>query len=126
MEEISPTTIWACLGIALIVIEIFSSTFFLLFFGISALVVALIRVIGLDHLAAELTIFALIGMAGTLVFRKKILKSFASKQEVNIDKDKVITLSEDIAAHQSGSIQYRGSPWSALNDSDYDLKKGDS
>lgn len=126
MPEISPTVIWACVGIALIVLEIFTTTFFLLFFGIAALVVSVIKLFGLEDLPTELIIFAAIGLAGTLIFRKKIMKSISSKPDLKIDKDKVVTVTEDIASKETGSITYRGSPWKAFNDSDYDLKKGDS
>ncbi|MBF0104335.1 MAG: hypothetical protein HQM16_03300 [Deltaproteobacteria bacterium] len=125
MPEISPTIIWACVGIALIVIEVFTTTFFLLFFGVAALIVSVIKVFGLADLPTELIIFAIAGLAGTLIFRKKIVRSLASKTELEIDKDQVITVTADIPAGETGSVMYRGSPWKAFNDSPVDLKKGD-
>lgn len=126
MTELSPTIIWACIGIGLIIFEVFTTTFFLLFFGIAGIVVALIRVAGLiDHLPTEIIIFSVIGILGTLIFRKKMMQSIHSRNPVNIDVGSSVTVSEDIASKSEGSITYRGSPWKAFNNSDYSLKKGD-
>lgn len=125
MPSISPTIIWACLGVALIIFEVFTTTFFILFFGIAALLVAVIRLFGLDHTATEIILFAMTGIAGTLIFRKKIIKSFKSTSEIELPGDKLITITQDIDARSTGTIQYRGSTWRAINDSEYALKKGD-
>lgn len=126
MTDISPTIIWACIGVALIILEVFTTTFFLLFFGIAGLFVAVARLIGLDSTPAEIILFAVAGIAGTLIFRNKFIKSFQSTAEVKIDKEKIIKITEDIPAKTTGSIIYRGVPWKAINDSEYDLNTGDS
>jgi len=127
MNEIfTPTLLWAVLGVCLIVVELLTSSFFLLFFGISALIVSGLRVIGLDHLSIEMAIFAVLGLAGTLIFRKKIRMSMQSSKKIKGDRDQRITLSKDIPANGSGSIVYRGTTWTALNNSEYDMKKGET
>lgn len=126
MTEITPTIIWACIGIGLILIELFTATFFILFFGIAALVVAATKLLNLTTLPADLILFAVIGVSGTLIFRNKMLKSLAVKAELKIDQHKVITMTEGIASKATGCVIYRGSPWKAFNDSETDLKKGDS
>lgn len=123
---ISATYIWAIVGIVLIVIEIFTSTFFLLFFGIAALIVAVLRIFGMSHLATEIIVFALVGTAGTLIFRKKIRASFRSTSPVRQDKDTKIILDADMLAGGMASITYQGSTWTAVNESTRDLKKGDT
>lgn len=125
MTEISPTIIWACVGLSLIIFEVFTTTFFLLFFGIAGLVVAGIKLLGLENLPAEIIIFSIVGVLGTLIFRQKILKSFQSNKSVNIDNGQTIKVSEDIPSQAEGNISYRGANWKALNNSEYDLKKGD-
>lgn len=123
---ISTTYIWAIIGIVLIVTEIFTSTFFILFFGVAALIVALLRMLGVDHLATEIIIFAVVGTAGTLIFRKKIMESFRSTNTVSQDKDAKIVLTNDTPAGGMASIMYQGTTWTAVNESGRDLKKGET
>lgn len=123
---ISATYIWAIIGIVLIVIEIFTSTFFLLFFGISALIVAVLRLFGINHLASEIIVFAVMGTAGTLIFRKKIMESFRSTSTVSQDKEAKIVLTSDVLAGGTASIMYQGTTWTAVNESTRDLKKGET
>lgn len=126
METINFTYVWAILGIVLLITEVFTSTFFILFFGISALLVAMLRVVGLNHLATEIIVFAVIGIAGTLIFRSKIVNSFRSTKTVSSDKDQLIKLTEDIASGETGSVYYQGVPWTAINDSKVDFNKGET
>ena len=123
---ISATYIWAIIGIALIITEVFTNTFFILFFGISALAVALLRMFGLDHLATEIIIFAVVGTAGTLIFRKKIMESFHSTSSVSQDKDTKVILTHEIPAGGMAAIIYQGSTWTAVNESSRDFKKGEA
>ncbi|MFH1356563.1 MAG: NfeD family protein [bacterium] len=126
MPEISPTVIWAVVGLALIILEIFTTSFFLLFFGVAALLVSCVRLFGLDNLSIELLIFALLGGAGLLFFHRRLKEAFkASGKSISLDKEKDITVTEDIPAGQKGSIRHQGSPWKAINTSDVDLKEGD-
>ncbi len=126
MNEISPTIIWAILGITLIITEVFTASFFLLFFGIAALVVAAAKLMGLENFTAELILFAVLGLAGALAFRKKVLASFKSDTSVVGTDGKVIAATEDIAAKGSGKIQYQGTVWMAVNSGEADIKSGDS
>jgi inner membrane protein len=126
MPEISPTVIWAIVGLTIIILEIFTTSFFLLFFGVAALIVSCVRLFGLDNLSIELLIFALLGGAGLLFFHRRLKETFqASGKKISIDKEKNITITEDIPAGQKGSVQHHGSPWTAINISDVDLKEGD-
>jgi len=126
MTELNPTIVWACIGLGLIILEVFTTTFFLLFFGAAGITVALARVVGLNHLPSEIILFSVVGILGILVFRKKIQSSFQSKATVKINQGQTVKVSEDIASNAEGSIVYRGSPWKAYNNSEYDLKTGDS
>jgi inner membrane protein len=121
---ISPAYIWAIIGVGLIIFEVFTSTFFILFFGVAALVVAGLKAFGLDHLETEILIFAAVGLAGTLIFRKKLLKSFQSTAKVSADREKVITLSHTVPAKGSAQISYQGTMWTAVNEGQIDLPEG--
>jgi len=123
---IHPSIIWACVGLILIVLEIFTASFFLLFFGVAALIVALLPLLGLHAIALELIAFGVLGTLGILVFRKKIKKSLETRSTLKTDQHKVVALTETILAGQAGKIVYRGVPWTAFNNSGFDLKAGDA
>lgn len=115
---------WAIVGIVLIIAEIFSLTFFLLFFGISSLLVAVAKTLGLNHLPTEIVMFALLGVVGVFIFRQKLKATLSRSKGFAVDEDKIVTLSDDIPAHGEGRISYQGTMWTAVNDSPEPLIKG--
>ena len=117
-------TFWITVGFVLIIAEIFSLNLVLLFFGLSALVVALAKSLGLANLTAEIILFALAGLGSLLFFRKKLKKGLASRRELSIDLNAAVVVAHDMAPHESSSIDYQGSTWTAVNESDSLLKKG--
>ncbi len=124
--ELSPAMIWVAVGLLLLIVEVFTLSFVVLFFGLSALVVAGIKfVTGSDNLAVELVIFAVVGAACLLGFRKKLRQTFNKGARVNTDASTVIDLSVGVSPHGKAKIEYQGTIWDAHNDSDYQLKVGD-
>lgn len=123
--EITSTLIWAVLGLCLIVAEVLTNSFFLLFFGAAALVVAVLRFFWLNHLPTEMAIFAVIGLASTLLFRKKLRTSLKGNGGITLDVGEKVQLTEDILAKASSTITYRGTRWTAINDSNTNFKIGD-
>lgn len=124
--DFSPALLWAVIGIILMLAEIFTSSFFLIFFGVAAILVALIKYFfGFNQLAIELLIFSMVGMAGLLIFRKKVLSSIKGKDGYAIDQHQHLILSQDLAAHAEGRVMYQGVSWMAYNESAQDLKQGD-
>ena len=124
MIHISPI-FWAVLGMVLIIVEIVSLSFVLLFFGASALLVAGAKLAGLDHAAIEIALFAMGGVAGLLLFRKKLQDALTTRKALHIDKETLIILSAKVPAKGRSDIQYQGTTWTALNESDLDLNIGD-
>ena len=122
--DVSSTVLWAVLGIILVVAEIFTSTFVLLFLGVSAIIVAIIKFFGLSHLAAELIIFAILSLTGILFFRKKFVAGLQVKGNFSIDGEQKLVLTTAIPANSSASVDYQGTTWTAVNESDEDYAKG--
>lgn len=121
----NPTIIWAIVGLTLIVIEVFTATFFLVFFGVSAFVVAGLSLIGLSHPAWQIIAFALIAIAGVVLLRKKLVSTLTAKKGLPGDEMQSIVLTEDVPAGGSTNIMYQGTTWTALNGTDTPFKKGD-
>ena len=61
--------LWFVLGAALIVAEVFTSGFVLLWFGVGALAAALAGIIGINNLGIQFMIFALVSIALTAASR---------------------------------------------------------
>lgn len=119
------TLVWSLVGLALLGAEMMTGTFILLFFGISALVVAVLRLIGLDSLAIEVILFAIIGSMMIFFFRPKIRAAMEQRHKgYDVDKNATFTLSADIPAHGSANILYQGTTWTALNGTDALMSEG--
>jgi membrane protein implicated in regulation of membrane protease activity len=125
--QISMTVVWTALGLGLLAAEIWTGTFVLLFFGLGALFAALARVLGLDSLAWEIVIFAFSGLASLFLFRGRLMAALASGEgaEFQIDQNQVITLSAEVPANGEAPISYQGSMWTAINDGNFALPKGE-
>lgn len=123
--ELSATVIWAIVGIALLIAEIFTMSFFMIFFGVGAIAVALLKTIGLNYLPLEIIIFTLLGVGGIFVFRKKMVKTFSEQNQMSLDENQRIILSSDLPARSHAQIYYQGSTWTAVNESDSNFKTGD-
>jgi membrane protein implicated in regulation of membrane protease activity len=112
---------WAVLGAILIVAEIFTSGFVLLWFGIGALVAALLSIVGIDSLAIQFLAFAIVSSSLTAASRTIFLRYFSrehSGQSLRSGVDalpgKVGTVvSSSRGALQEGAVKVFGSTWSA-------------
>ena len=110
------TLIWGLVGLALLAAEMMTLTFILLFFGIAALVVAAIRLTGIDMLALDLAVFALLGAAGIFFFRPRVREALEKRQHsYEVDKNATFTLSADIPPKGSANVLYQGTTWTAVN-----------
>jgi membrane protein implicated in regulation of membrane protease activity len=112
---------WAVLGAILIVAEIFTSGFVLLWFGIGALVAALLSIVGIDSLAIQFLAFAIVSSSLTAASRTIFLRYFSQEHSgqslrsgVDALPGKVGTVvSSSRGALQEGAVQVFGSTWTA-------------
>ncbi|MEK7355377.1 MAG: NfeD family protein [Bdellovibrionota bacterium] len=119
------TLFWALLGLGLLALEMMTLTFFFAFFGVSALVVAGLRLVGVQSLTVDLLLFSLIGSLGLLFFRVRLKQALEkSNGKFEADRNALIRLDVTLAAHGEGRIQYQGSTWSAVNEEDSELVAG--
>lgn len=112
---------WAVLGAILIVAEIFTSGFVLLWFGIGALAAALLSIVGIDSLAIQFMAFAIISSSLTAASRTIFLKYFSRERTgqslrsgVDALPGKIGTVvSSSRGALQEGAVKVFGSTWTA-------------
>src|SRR5436189_3585252 len=72
--------LWVILGAILVIAEIFTTGFVLLWFGIGALAAALAAFIGIDSLALQFLIFAGISIALTAASRTIFINYFSREK----------------------------------------------
>lgn len=113
--------LWSILGAILIVAEIFTTGFVLLWFGIGALAAAFVGLIGIDSLALQFTIFAVVSIALTAASRTIFLNYFSREKSgqslrsgVDALPGKIGTVvSSSKGALHEGAVKVFGSTWTA-------------
>src|SRR6267142_696053 len=112
---------WTILGAILIVAEVFSSGFVLLWFGIGALAAALAGLVGIDSLALQFLIFAGVSVGLTAASRTIFLNYFSREKTgdslrsgVDALPGKIGTVvSSSKGALNEGAVKVFGSTWTA-------------
>lgn len=113
--------LWAVLGAILIVAEIFTSGFVLLWFGIGALVAAFAGLVGIDSLVIQFMIFAIVSISLTAASRTIFLNYFSREKTgdslrsgVDALPGKIGTVvSSSTGAMHEGAVKVFGSTWTA-------------
>lgn len=113
--------LWCVLGLALIVAEVFTSGFVLLWFGIGALAAAFAGLIGIDSLAIQFIIFAVVSMGLTVASRTIFVNYFSRERTGDSLRSgadalpgKIGTVvSSSRGALNEGAVKVFGSTWTA-------------
>ncbi|HKY26831.1 MAG TPA: NfeD family protein [Pyrinomonadaceae bacterium] len=113
--------LWCVLGLALIVAEVFTSGFVLLWFGIGALAAAFAGLIGIDSLAIQFMIFAVVSMGLTVASRTIFVNYFSRERTGDSLRSgadalpgKIGTVvSSSRGALNEGAVKVFGSTWTA-------------
>jgi membrane protein implicated in regulation of membrane protease activity len=113
--------LWTVLGVILIVAEIFTPGFVLLWFGIGALAAALAGLVGITSLPLQFLIFALVSVVLTAASRTIFVNYFSREREGNDLKTGVDSLPGQIGtvvsssqgALNEGAVKVYGSTWTA-------------
>jgi len=124
-----PWWMWVVLGMVLLLGEVLTpGGFFIIFFGAAALVVGLLKALGLEMaLSYEVMIFAILSIVGLIFFRKPLQQKF---RQLTPDmfagelKGESGTAVEEIAAGATGKVELRGTAWNAVNAGESALPKG--
>ena len=113
--------LWAILGALLIVAEIFTSGFVLLWFGIGALAAAFAGLVGIDSLFIQFMIFSIVSVGLTAASRTIFINYFSREKTgqslrsgVDALPGKIGTVvSSSRGALQEGAVKVFGSTWTA-------------
>ena len=112
---------WCILGAILIVAEVFTTGFVLLWFGIGALAAALAGILGVSNLAIQFVIFALVSVGLTAASRTIFVNYFSREKtgdslRTGVDSlpGKIGTVvSSSRGSMQEGAVKVFGSTWTA-------------
>lgn len=113
--------LWCVLGAVLIVAEVFTSGFVLLWFGIGALAAGFASIVGINSLALQFVIFALVSVGLTAASRTIFVNYFSREKtgdslRTGVDSlpGKIGTVvSSSRGAMQEGAVKVFGSTWTA-------------
>ena len=118
---------WLYAGIALIVLEVMTPGLVSIFFGLAALVLALITwlVPGISQLAQWL-MFSVFSILFIALLRKTLKKTFSGTSEVTDDmfdsfSGKRATVVEFISPTHPGRVEFNGSNWTAEAEEEFDI-----
>jgi membrane protein implicated in regulation of membrane protease activity len=113
--------LWAVLGIVLIIAEIFTPGFVLLWFGLGALAAAFAGIVGLSSLPLQFLIFAVVSIALTAASRT-IFVNYFSREKTGTDLKSGVdglpgkigtVVSSSRGALNEGAVKVFGSTWTA-------------
>lgn len=118
--------IWAAIGFILLILEVLTGTFIFLFFGGAAVTVAALKFLGLNSLPWEIFLFSALSLTGIFVLRKSMQRALAgNSKKFEIDQNQFVVLTSDLDPNSEGKIDYQGSRWTAVNESDQKLQTGE-
>ena len=112
---------WIVLGVILMTAEVITPGTFLIFFGVSALLVGILTLFLPLPGTIELLLFALLSVVTLVTMRKHLKKLFSGKSQdaEGIDdslKGRRAEVVERIAAPKPGKVELDGVLWSAISD----------
>ncbi|MFD1141279.1 NfeD family protein [Larkinella insperata] len=124
----TPSQIWAVLGLLFLIAEMVSISFVFAFLSAGALVTALLTWLGLtSDVSAQLLCFSVVTIIALVAGRKPLRRWFESrtkKQEyVEYVGDRA-NVTQTIPAHGEGRIFYRGTEWIAISETDESILSG--
>ena len=111
---------WLVLGLLLIALELAASGgFYVIFFGIAAVVISLMAALGADlPVWVELLLFSVLSVGSLLFFRSPLMR-WMNINGTGVDVDSLVgeaaIVQQEMAPNAIGRVELRGSSWSARN-----------
>lgn len=125
---LSSVVTWSVIGIILIIIDLATTTFILIFFGIGALITAVAAWIGITpQLGGQIVVFSLTSLFTMALFRKTAQRFFGQREK-GLEYTEYIgqkaAVTERIPSGGEGRIKYRGTEWIAFSDLSAEINEG--
>jgi membrane protein implicated in regulation of membrane protease activity len=124
MMSLDLTSLWIVAGIALMIGEMITGGFFMVFIALGCFGAALSASLGAIQ-AAQAVVCAGVAILGVLALRKPAMKRMMRTIAYNTDLGKEIKIDQPIPAHKQARISYQGTSWLATNLDHEPLAAGD-
>lgn len=121
----SVATIWVLAGIILMIAEMLTGTFVLIFIALGAFIAALLALLAPDMLAMQILVGAIVSLVGAFALRKPLQRKMLKSANLQSDLGKEILVDQSIAPHQQTRISYQGTTWQATNVGSEEILEGD-
>ncbi|HUX40149.1 MAG TPA: NfeD family protein [Rectinemataceae bacterium] len=123
----SQALVWAIVGVALVIAELMSMSFVLVFFGVGALLTALLVALKiLSGFYAPIVVFSVASLALMALMRSFVKRRFSGHKDMMPDYlGQVLLVVKDIPAGGEGTVSWRGSEWLAFADETTGIAAGD-
>jgi len=111
---------WLALGLVLIALELAASGgFYIIFFGVAAVVVAVLQLAGISGPTwTQLALFSILSVVSLLFFRSPMMR-WMKLDALAVDVDSLVgetgVVQQEIASGAIGRVELRGTAWSARN-----------
>jgi membrane protein implicated in regulation of membrane protease activity len=120
---------WVVVGLVLVLLEMAASGgFYVIFFGVAALAIGSLRLLGLADAAwQQLLLFSVLSVGSLVLFRSPLirwLKLDAGKPDVDTLEGEIAMPLDDIAPGAVGRAECRGTVWQARNAGSRPLARG--
>ncbi len=119
-----PVIVWIVAGFLLVIGEMLTGTFYLLFIALGCFAAAGTAQVQAPFLMQAL-VCAGVSVLGVFVLRKPLQKKLLKTLEVQNDVGRTLTVDSTIMAGKKSSVTYQGSLWNAENIGPSDLNSGD-
>lgn len=111
---------WLALGLVLVALELAASGgFYVIFFGIAAIAISVLKLVGAAGPAwVQVLLFSVLSVASLVLFRSPLMRWMKLDRE-GVDVDSLVgehaTARENIPPGGIGSVELRGTVWTARN-----------
>ena len=114
--DMRPEVVWLVAGFALVIVELMTGTFYLLIFGVAALLAAGAAWAGAPF-AVQAIAAAVVSLVGSYVVRQRrlALQGTGDTTPMDVGQSVVFEAWVDEAARVA-KVRYRGAPWEAVVD----------
>lgn len=117
--------IWILLGLGLLVAEMLTPGLFFLFFGLGALLVGALVLLGAGGpRELQWLLFSAVSLGTLALLRRRLKSRLAGKPVVDSLVGELAVPLEDLPPQATGKAELHGSTWSARNDAGVPLARG--
>ncbi len=120
------TTLWVLLGTGLLVAEVLSGTFVLLFFSLGAFAAALLAIFGVGAVEMQILTCGVVSALGFFLLKKPLQrKMLRSAESIQVDLGRTLRAEAPLKSGGVVRVSYQGTTWEARNEGREDISEGE-